>query len=356
MNTAADYLGQFMIGYTNVWTPNLVVAYTSVGVFEMFVVSAVFGVVLSDCLLILAPRDGSGTIAKKLVDFVLRAMLYTLQGLVSVSHALLLALLWVTPIERPELSESQKFFNQTTEAIGIPLTLFYVGLVLLLALYVLWKLWSGADAGLQNIAPWLLKKHGIEISEIKAGNAFPCAFVCAFFGIWPQRVLDALEIEQRVRNFRMEEDEVMLATVNALSFPLYIVPYAGMVAKLGEYMNQCPIYVAGRGFRWTSLFLSLTYAAEWVLIMCTCSELLESAERGAPGAEDAVANAEEGWVFTVSMCWLALALVRAVLASIRSHCQRKQCITQDIEDPKAPPPQAGSTASLEQVSCSSSEA
>merc|ERR1712050_18382 len=103
-------------------------------------------------MLILSPRPRTGRLAKNVVDLVSRGMLYTLQGLVSASNALLLTLLWIKPIQRPELSSSQKFFNKTTEAVGVPLTLFYVGLVLVMALHLLFKLWSGADAGLQNIS------------------------------------------------------------------------------------------------------------------------------------------------------------------------------------------------------------
>merc|ERR1712137_536335 len=115
MSDVAEQFSQFMLNYTLIWTPNMVAAYTAVGVFEIFVVAAALGIVLSDILLILAPREESGRIAKLVVDLVSRGVLYTIQSLASASNVLILALLFIQPIERPELSESQQFFNEFTE-------------------------------------------------------------------------------------------------------------------------------------------------------------------------------------------------------------------------------------------------
>merc|ERR1712048_1084000 len=154
-----------MLDYTLIWTPNKIAAYTSVGVFEIFVVAAALGIVLSDVLLILAPRARSGRIAKLLVELVSRCVLYTIQSLASASNVLILALLFIRPIERPELSGSQKFFNENTERFGVPVTIGYVVLTLFVATAFLLMLWSGYDAGLQKIAPRLLEMHGVSIAE-----------------------------------------------------------------------------------------------------------------------------------------------------------------------------------------------
>jgi hypothetical protein len=245
LNDAAGEAGEVLLDYSNLWTPNMTTAFSSVGVFEILVVAAVFIIVLSDCLLILAPREGSGEIARHVVELASRVFLYVVQVLVSVSHALILALAFIQPIERPPLSDSQQFFADFAEPASFAVTNFYVGLVLLCSVYILLMLWSGKDGGLQNIAPRVLRMNGVDVKEVESGKACPMAFVCAFFGIWPQSVKTALEVEERCHNFRLGEEEVMLATVNALSFPIYIVPFGALFAKLGEYMNQCPLYVAG---------------------------------------------------------------------------------------------------------------
>jgi len=192
--------------------------------------------------------------------------------------------------------------------------------------------------------------HGVQVKEVAAGKSCPLAFVSAFFGFWPQHVRTALEVEQRCENFRLGEEEVMLATVNALSFPLYLIPFGAVVAKLGEYMNQCPIYVAGRDFHFTGVILSVTYAAEYVLVLFTCSELLDSAEQGYPTGEDALTNAEDEWVFHIFVCWLCLTLVRAEATGVCDHFRSSPR--------QVGPEEAGSgkqdTGSLGVVSCQSS--
>lgn len=351
LNNAAEEAGLFLLNYSNLWTPNLITAYSSVGVFEIMIVAAVFSIVLSDCLLILAPREGSGELAKQVVELASRVFLYVVQVLVSVSHALILALTFVKPIERPGLSESQQFFNDHSKTTSLAVTNFYVGLVLLCAFCVLLVLWSGEDGGLQNIAPRVLQMNGVDVKLAKEGKPCPMAFVGAFFGVWPQRVKMALEVEERCLNFRLGEEEVLLATVNALSFPIYIVPFGGVVAKFGEYMNQCPIYVAGRDFHWADVVLSLTYAAEYFLVLFTCSELLDLAEQGYPTGEDAVANADDGWVLSISVCWLCLTLLRALATGIRDHFP---CSPQQVS-PEEPGPEKQGSGSLGVVSCQSSK-
>jgi hypothetical protein len=351
LNDAAEEVGQFLLAYSNLWTPNSITAYSSVGVFEITVVAAVFTIVLSDCLLILAPREGSGEIAKNVVELAARVFLYVVQVLVSVSHALLFALAFVEghEIERPELTESQQFFHDASESTSTRVTNVYVGLVLVCALYVLLKLWSGSDGGLQNIASSLLISRGVDVEMLNAGKPCPMGFVCAFFGVWPESVKIALEVEERCLNFRLEQQEVLLATVNALSFPIYIVPFGAVVAKFGEYMNQCPIYVAGRDFHWADVVLSLTYAVEYFLVLFTCRELLDSAEQGYPTGEDAVANADDEWVWSISVCWLCLTLLRALATGIRDYFPGSP----QPADPADPVKQG--SGSLDVVSCQSSE-
>merc|ERR1712187_1035003 len=117
-----------------------------------------------------------------------------------------------------------------------------------------------------------------------------CAFLLAFFGVWSQHVLDAFEVEQRASSFRIDKQDIMLTTVNALSFPLYVLPFGGVIAKLGEYLNQCPVYVEGRGFLWSSLCITLTYFVEYVLVLVVCNDALTSA---AQGLVDIQAEAEQ---------------------------------------------------------------
>jgi hypothetical protein len=192
--------------------------------------------------------------------------------------------------------------------------------------------------------------NGIEVKEVESGKACPMAFVCAFFGIWPQSVKTALEVEERCHNFCLGEEEVMLATVNALSFPIYIVPFGALFAKLGEYMNQCPLYVAGRDFHCADVVLSMTYAAEYMLVLFTCRELLDSAEQGYPTGEDAVANADDEWVSQISVCWLCLTLLRTLATGIRDYSPSS---SQDSDDAEGPVKQG--SGSLGVVSCKSSK-
>jgi hypothetical protein len=190
--------------------------------------------------------------------------------------------------------------------------------------------------------------NGVAVKEVEAGKSCPLAFVAAFFGFWPQCVKTALEVEQRTQTFRLGEADVMLATVNALSFPLYVVPFGAVFAKLGEYMNQCPIYVSGRDFHLADVVLSLTYAAEYALVLLTCRELLDSAGQGYPTGEDPVADAEDDMVFLVSVSWLCLTLIRAAATGIRDFsCSSPSQETQRLEKQ--------GTGSLGVVSCQSNK-
>jgi hypothetical protein len=259
--------------------------------------------------------------AKLIVELVSRAVLYTIQTLASASNVLILALLFVQPIERPELSSSQQFFNDNTEKFGVPVTIGYVCLTLVVAAYFLLKLWSGSDGGMQKIAPQLLAMHGVSIQETTAGQSSCCAFLFAFFGVWPKHVLDAFEVEQRSLSFCIDKQDIMLTTVNALSFPLYVLPFGGVIAKLGEYLNQCPVYVEGRGFLWSSLCIALTYFAEYVLVLIVCNDALTSVE---PGLVDTQAEAEyriDGSKFAaVFICLFVLALIRLVVGMADKLC------------------------------------
>lgn len=256
----------------------------------MFVVAGVFSIVLSDVLLVLSPRVGMPWHVKTAIDFASRVVLYTLQVGVSASQAFLLVLVFLNAIDRPELTSSQQFFNGMTQCIGYPLTLYYVAMTLLAATILLTKLWSGSDAGLQNISTALLQRHGISIDTVQGNPDSMCAFVKMFFGVWTMDVMLAFEIKQRAQNFRLDEEEVMLATVNQLSFPLYVIPFGGVVAKLGEYLNQSPIYVAGResreNFSCTSCLIWLTYLVEYALVLLFSHQLLAEVEQGLVAPEE----------------------------------------------------------------------
>merc|ERR1712032_1281173 len=179
------------------------------------------------------------------------------------------------------------------------------------AAYLLLNLWSGCDAGMQKIAPQLLAMQGISIKQTTAGRNSCCAFLSAFLGVWPQHVLDAFEIDQRSSCFSIDRQDVMLATVNALSFPLYVLPFGGVVAKLGEYLNQCPVYVAGQGFLWSSFFVTLTYAIEYVLVLIVSTYALTSVEPGiADSQAETEANTEGNELVAVLVCLFTLMLIR----------------------------------------------
>jgi len=156
----------------------------------------------------------------------------------------------------------------------------------------------------------------------QAGKPSPCAFAFAFFGIWSQRTLDAFEVQQRAQTFQLGMDEVLLATVNALSFPLYIIPFGSMVAKLGEYLNQSPIYIAGRGFQCSSLFLSLAYLAEYILVLVTCKELLDASEAGIADTQAASQSGGDVPMLDILTCFITLAVFRALVAGVRDYLRR----------------------------------
>merc|ERR1719272_1648670 len=118
------------------------------------------------------------------------------------------------------------------------------------------------------------------MNRVSANDNSSFAFFFAFFGIWPQHVLDAFEVRQRSQNYQLEVDEVLLATVNALSFPLYILPFGSIPAKLGEYLNQSPLYVATRGFSCCASLIWLTYLAEYVLVLVVAKSTLDTIEAG----------------------------------------------------------------------------
>merc|ERR1712110_669852 len=185
-------------------------------------------------------------------------------------------------------------------------------------------LWSGCDAGMQKVAPRLLAMHGVSIKEAKAGQNSCCAFLLAFMGVWPQHVLNAFEVEQRASCFSIDKQDIMLTTVNALSFPLYVLPFGGVVAKLGEYLNQCPIYVAGKGFSFSSFCITLTYFAEYVLVLIVCAEALNSAEEGLADTQAEVEdNADGKQLVAVLSCLFALMLIRFIVGTV-SGCFSKE--------------------------------
>merc|ERR1719183_1501084 len=128
-------------------------------------------------------------------------------------------------------------------------------------------------------------------------------------------------------------------------------------------MNQCPIYVSGRDFHLADVVLSLTYAAEYALVLLTCKELLNSAEQGYPTGEDAVADADEDQVFLVAVCWLCLTLIRAAATGIRdftssSPSQEAQCLEKQGTGSLSNKGQSEKlgTGSIGVVSCQSSKA
>jgi hypothetical protein len=139
----------------------------------------------------------------------------------------------------------------------------------------------------------------------------------AFIGVWPQHVLDAFEVQQRATSFSIDKQDIMLTTVNALSFPLYVLPFGGVIAKLGEYLNQCPIYMAGRGFSFSSFCITLTYFAEYVLVLIVSAEALTSAEQGlADTHAEAEDNADGRQLVAVLSCLFAIMLIRFIVGTV----------------------------------------
>jgi hypothetical protein len=314
-NEVSEVMAAFFLNYTQLWTPSILVAYVTTAVFEMAVVCAVFFVVLSDVLLILAPREIKGCLAKQASKLVSRSVLYTLQVLVAASNSLLLALVWVHPIERPELTNSRSFFYKAIMVVGVPLTLFYVFLSLAMASFLVMKLWGGNDAGLQKITPMLMRTFGIEVSALTLirGSPYEFAYFCAFFGYWNEQTMAAFEIKERAEIFRLSTEVVRLATLNSLSYPLYLVPFGATVAKFGEYLNQCPIYVEGEGeagFKLSNGLLSFTYFSEYVLALWICWVTL--AEAGEGSAEEGT-NSKMEWIgLSVLFCFVCRTLVAFV--------------------------------------------
>lgn len=227
--------------------------------------------------------------------------------------------------------------------VGIPVTGFYVVLILLTAAFTLNKLWSGRDAGMQNLGVGLMRLNGVEIPDVRANKDCYCAFILAFLGVWPQRVLDAFEVEQRVRNYSLEEEDVLLATVNALSFPLYLIPFGTVVAKLGEYLNQNPIYVASKGFSWLGLLITFTYVAEYVLVVFAARQMLHSVEFGTPGKEDIKGAAQENGysLKAVVLCLLAITTMRQLLEAIRTHFLKPSATVQSSDKEGGAKPSTG---------------
>lgn len=326
LNDVSGHVSEGMLQFSTIWTQAYAPALISVSIFEMFVILAALIIVLSDVLLIVAPRKGAGFVGRVLGESVSRAFLYLLQVLASASHILVLALVGLKPLERSEAEDT----NEMYALVAYPLTYFYWGLTVLVAFIFLMALWSGEDGGMQNGAAMLMEMNGVEMPAVRQNNAVICAFPLAFLGIWPESVLQAFEVSQRAINFKLEEDDILLATVNALSFPLYVVPFGTIVAKLGEYLNQNPIYVAGRGFGFTSPFhilLTLTYVAEYVLVLWTARAAMHSVEAGGPDEAEIEAAAEEAGhsVFMVLVCLLAITVVRLPLLMIRdfNQCRRE---------------------------------
>merc|ERR1712048_1352044 len=88
--------------------------------------------------------------------------------------------------------------------------------------------------------------------------------------------------------------------------------------------NQCAVYVAGQGFLWANMCLSITYALEYVLVLAVCSDALNSAEEGLTDSVAEVEDKSSGkTLHFVLSCLLALALVRFVVATAsgRACCQ-----------------------------------
>jgi len=107
--------------------------------------------------------------------------------------------------------------------------------------------------------------------------------------------------------------------VNALSYPLYLIPFGTVLAKLGEYLNQNPIYVASKGFSRLGLLITFTYFAEYVLVLVTAWQTLDSVEFGTPEEEEVTGEAEENGhsLRTVVLCFLAITTARQLLEAIR---------------------------------------
>lgn len=325
MNDWADNFSTFMVDYSSIWTPNKDTGYVSVGVFEIAVIAAVLLIVLSDVLLIVAPRENAGTIGKLAADFVSRSLLYVLQVLAAASHVLVFAL--INGVDRPDAQgHSQKFLYDISSTMAEPLTVIYVGLTLVSGAYILFKLWSGADAGLQDCSVWLMHKNCVFIDPVQANAAFPGAFILGFFGIWPQFVLDAFEIPQRTDSYKLEENDVILATVNALSYPLYVLPFGTFVAKLGEYLNQNPIYTTTRGFNVFELGISLTFVAEYLLVLVVAKDTIDAVGTGIPEHDEIKDVAEENGesLQTVVLVLLAITVLRTCISTCRDCWQGRQ--------------------------------
>lgn len=312
--------GDFLRDYSNLWTSRRSMANVCNGVFEIMVVFAVFVVVLSDVLLIVAAREDMGQVATRVVELASRAFLYALQAMVAVSQALISALLLINPIERAELPEAEATMEQFNSLFYLPTTYGYLAITLYVAGSLLWKLWSGDDGGLQNLAPRLMQFHGIKVKDVKAGTPSRMAFGRAFLGYWDERVLNALEVDQRCEIYKLDRETVMLATVNALSFPLYVLPYGAYVAKLGEYLNQAPIHVFSAespdvgvnvSLKDPAFVLSASYVAEYLLVLLTSAQLLDSHEQGTAERGDTTEGLGGWWLAFISVCWLGLTLVRA---------------------------------------------
>lgn len=216
-----------------------------------------------------------------------------------------------------------------SNAVGAPLAMFYITLVLAIAAYLLFNLWSGKDAGMHTIAVELMQFHGIDIDDVASGEPRCLIFVCAFCGYWSENVLNAFEIDQRANAFHLSRDEVMLATVNSLSFPLYILPGGCVIAKLGEYMNQCPAHVAGshmNGVRGRRIWISLSYLAEYFLVLVVAYATLQDASHidlGSPDGEEILEEANSAntlWAALLGL--LAIILFRLVVLILSAFCSR----------------------------------
>lgn len=235
--------------------------------------------------------------------------------LASASQTLLFPLCFLRQMEGTAAWDSD-WLHKIMTFVGIPVAGFYVVPTLFTAARVLSKLWSGRDAGMQNIGVLLMRLNGVEVPDVQSNKDCCCAFILAFLGIWSQPVLDAFEVEQRVRNYNVEEEDVLLA---ALSYPLYLIPFGTVVAKLGEYLNQNPIFVASKGFSWLGLLITFTYFSEYVLVLVTAWQTLDSVEFGTPEEEDVTGEAQENGhsLRTVVLCFLAITTVRQLLEAIR---------------------------------------
>merc|ERR1712187_327791 len=83
-------------------------------------------------------------------------------------------------------------------------------------------------------------------------------------------------------------------------------------------------YVAGRGFLWSSLCVSLTYLAEYILVLVVCHEALTSVEEGLADTQAEAENKNDGsQLAKVLSCLFVLALIRFFVATADGWCSKR---------------------------------